>query len=67
MRCDALSGGKSVCIVVGSRRWSPTCLTNTFSSITVRILAEDASQSRVVSCSIKGEAATLTSAVSCIA
>ena len=67
MRCDAVTGGKSVCVVVGSRRWSSTCLTNTFSSITVHILAQDASQSRVVSCSIKSEAATLTSAVSCIA
>ena len=67
MRCDAVSGAKSVCVVVGSRCWSSTCLTNTFSSSTVHILAQDASQSRVVSCSIKSEAATLTSAVSCIA
>ena len=67
MRCDAVLGGKSVCIVVGSRRWSSTCLTNTFSSIIIHILAQDASQSGVVSCSIKSEAATLTSAVSCIA
>ena len=67
MRCDAVSGAKSVCVVVGSRRWSSTCLTNTFSSIIIHILAQDASQSRVVSCSIKSEAATLTSAVSCIA
>ena len=67
MRCDAVTGGKSVCVVVGSRRWSSTCLTNTFSSSIIHILAQDASQSGVVSCSIKSEAATLTSAVSCIA
>ena len=56
-----------MCVVVGSRRWSSTCLTNTFSSIIIHILAQDASQSRVVPCSIKSEAATLTGAVSCIA
>ena len=68
MRCDAVSGGKSVCVVVGSRRWSSTCLTNTFSSIIIHILAQDASQSHVVSCSTKSEAAAaaLRSAVSCI-
>ena len=67
MRFDAVSGAKSVCVVVGSRRWSSTCLTNTFSSIIIHILAQNASQSRVVSCSIKSEAAALTSAVSRIA
>ena len=66
-RCDAVSGGRSVSIVAGSRRWSSTCLTNTFSSIIIHILAQNASQSRVVSCSIKSEAAALTSAVSRIA
>ena len=52
MRCDAVSGGKSVCIVVGSRYWSLTCLTNTFWSIIFHILTQQASQSGVVACSI---------------
>ena len=58
MRCGAVWIAKSVCVVVGSRRWPLACLASTFSSIIIRTLPQGASQSRVVACGDK-EAETL--------
>ena len=53
VRCGALVDAKSAYGVVGSRQWSLSCPTNTFCGSITHILAQQASQSGAVGCSIR--------------